>query len=56
VSTDPGGRYPVWSRTGRELMFLANDGFRLMAAAYAADGGSFRVDKPRVWDKGGSRG
>jgi len=52
VSADTGGRYPVWSRTGRELMFLASDGFRLMAAAYAVDGGSFRVDKPRVWGQG----
>ena len=39
---------PVWSRDGRELLFLAADG-RVMAAGYTAKGDSFVPGKPRVW-------
>jgi len=47
VSTG-GGRTPVWSRDGRDLLFLTPDG-RVMAAAYTAKGDSFAAGKPRVW-------
>jgi serine/threonine-protein kinase len=47
VSTG-GGRNPLWSRDGRELLFQASDG-RVMAAAYTAKGDAFAAGKPRVW-------
>ena len=47
VSTG-GGRRPLWSRDGRELLFLAVDG-RVMAAGYTAQGDTFAAAKPRVW-------
>lgn len=43
-----GGRAPLWSRDGRELLFRAFDG-RVMAAGYAAKGDSLAAGKPRVW-------
>ena len=43
-----GGRTPVWSRDGRELLFQAPDG-RVMAVGYTARGGSFSPGKARVW-------
>ncbi|MBL8292621.1 MAG: serine/threonine-protein kinase [Bryobacterales bacterium] len=47
VSTG-GGRWPRWSRDGRELLFLATDN-RVMAAGYTAQGDTFAAAKPRVW-------
>ena len=47
VSTG-GGRFPVWSRDGRELFFQTLD-WRVMAAAYTAKGDSFAAGKPRLW-------
>jgi Tol biopolymer transport system component len=47
VSTG-GGRFPLWSRDGRELLFETLDQ-RVMAATYTAKGDSFAVGKPRVW-------
>jgi len=41
-------RIPVWSRDGRQLLFLALDG-HVMAAAYTTKGDSFAAGKPRVW-------
>jgi len=43
-----GGRFPVWSRDRRELLFQTRDG-RVMAASYTARGDSFTAGKPRVW-------
>ena len=43
-----GGRAPLWSRDGRELLFRALDG-RVMATDYVAKGDSFVAGKPRVW-------
>jgi Tol biopolymer transport system component len=43
-----GGKFPAWSRAGRELFFLGGDD-RIMAADYTAAGDSFSADKPRVW-------
>ncbi|MBK7925915.1 MAG: PD40 domain-containing protein [Bryobacterales bacterium] len=47
VSTG-GGQRPLWSRDGRELLFLTSDG-HVMAATYTAKGDSFVAGKPRVW-------
>jgi len=47
VST-AGGRFPVWSRAGQELVFQAPDQ-RLMAVSYAIHGDSFSASKPRLW-------
>jgi len=50
VST-AGGLWTTWSRSRRELFYLAEGG-RIMVAAYAVEGDSFRVEKPRVWSPG----
>jgi serine/threonine-protein kinase len=51
VSTG-GGRFPLWSRDGRELLFETPDN-RVMTAGYTAihqtGGDSFVPQKPRVW-------
>ncbi len=49
VSTG-GGRFPVWSRDGRELLFESADQ-RVMAVNYTASGESFAASKPRVWSE-----
>ncbi len=45
-----GGQFPIWSRNGRELFFIAPDR-RIMVAAYTAKGDSFASGKPRVWSE-----
>jgi serine/threonine protein kinase/WD40 repeat protein len=45
-----GGQYPIWSRNGRELFFLAPDR-RIMVADCTAKGDSFVAGKPRVWSE-----
>jgi len=50
VSND-GGRYPTWSRNGRELFFRTEDN-RIMVATYTVKGDSFTSEKPRVWSAG----
>ena len=50
VSTG-GGTFPTWSRNRKELFYRASDG-TLMVAAYAAEGDSFRAEKPRQWSPG----
>ena len=47
VSTG-GGRWPLWSRDGRELLFQTLDR-RVMAVTYTAKGDSFAAGKPRLW-------
>jgi serine/threonine-protein kinase len=47
ISTQ-GGRFPVWSRTGHELLFLGA-GDHVMAAEYKVEGGRFDAQKPRPW-------
>jgi len=42
-----GGRNPIWSRNGRELLYQAGD--QMMAVSYSANGGTFAPEKPRVW-------
>jgi Tol biopolymer transport system component len=42
------GTYPMWSRTGHELLFETLDN-HIMVASYSVKGASFVADKPRVW-------
>jgi serine/threonine-protein kinase len=42
-----GGNDPLWSRSGRELFFIAGD--RVMVAEYRELDGTFVASKPRVW-------
>jgi len=43
-----GGKYPTWSRNGRELFFLSADE-HIMVTEYTAKGDSFSSGRPRVW-------
>jgi serine/threonine-protein kinase len=43
-----GGRFPVWSRDGRELLFETPDQ-HVMAVGYTAKGNSFARSEPRLW-------
>ena len=45
-----GGRYPRWSRDGRELYFETLDQ-HIMAASYTAKADMFTAGTPRVWAK-----
>jgi serine/threonine-protein kinase len=47
ISTD-GGMYPVWLRSGHELLYRNNDDL-VMTAAYATKGDTFAAEKPRLW-------
>jgi len=42
-----GGNDPIWSRSGRELFFVAGDS--LMVTEYQDMKGTFVASKPRVW-------
>ena len=46
-----GGRFPVWSRSGKEILYQHDDG-SVWAATYAAEGNSFHPAKPRMWSSG----
>jgi Tol biopolymer transport system component len=46
--SNSGGRFPMWSRNGRELFFETLDN-HIMVTAYAVKGDSFEADKPRMW-------
>jgi len=48
VST-AGGRYPKWSRSGRELFYNAQDTRAMMVAPYTVSGDSFSPGNPQVW-------
>jgi Tol biopolymer transport system component len=43
-----GGANPVWSKAGKQVLFLTPSD-HIMVADYAVDGESFRVSKPRPW-------
>ena len=43
-----GGKFPVWSRTAHELLFLGGDD-HIMAVDYSTQGDLFRAGKPRIW-------
>jgi serine/threonine protein kinase/Tol biopolymer transport system component len=45
-----GGRFPIWSRNGRDLFFLGLDQ-RIRAVSYKCAGGSFSPGTPRLWSK-----
>jgi Tol biopolymer transport system component len=47
-----GGSLPQWSRTGKELYYVASTRDKIMAVTYAEIGDSFRAEKPRVWSTG----
>jgi hypothetical protein len=42
------GRYPLWSRTAREIFYATNDG-HIMVVPYTLNGRSFEPGKPREW-------
>jgi serine/threonine-protein kinase len=44
-----GGKFPVWSRNGRELFFLDFHSNKIMVTTYKATGNSFVAGEPRVW-------
>jgi hypothetical protein len=44
------GGYPIWSRNGRELLFLA-DRQRVMVVDYTARGDSFVAGQPQPWSE-----
>ena len=46
--SNTGGAAPVWSRSGRELLYQSFDD-QVMAVGYTVNGESFVPDKPRVW-------
>jgi len=46
--TSGGGRFPIWSRNGRDLLFQTLDG-RVMSVGYNVRGASFDVGKAGVW-------
>jgi Tol biopolymer transport system component len=52
ISTEPGARFPVWSRASHELLYRPAAGDRLMVVAYTVDGESFRANKPQLWAEG----
>jgi eukaryotic-like serine/threonine-protein kinase len=43
-----GGRFPVWSRNGRELFYVSED-MQIMVIDYEVKGDSFAAGKPRQW-------
>ena len=47
ISTAP-GRFPIWSRNGKELFFESTDG-HIMVAEYTTRGETFAAGKPRQW-------
>jgi Tol biopolymer transport system component/predicted Ser/Thr protein kinase len=46
--SNAGGRFPVWSRSSRELFYVGRDN-RIMVASYSANAGAFVPDKPKQW-------
>src|SRR5262249_51412483 len=46
--SNAGGTWPIWSRSGHELFYRAEDG-RIMVATYTVKGETFVADKPRLW-------
>jgi serine/threonine-protein kinase len=48
-----GGRFPKWSRSGKELFYRTLwPESKIMVATYSASGDSFHADKPRLWSPG----
>ena len=51
VSTDA-GRFPMWSRTSKELFYVNNAGI-ILAVPYTVNGSSFVPGKPHPWSQQG---
>jgi serine/threonine-protein kinase len=49
VSTG-GGRFPIWSRTSKELFYASHSPARIMAVSYTA-GDTFSPGAPRQWSE-----
>jgi dipeptidyl aminopeptidase/acylaminoacyl peptidase len=47
ISTAP-GRFPLWSRTAKELFYVPGDG-HIMMVPYTVNGRTLAPDKPRQW-------
>jgi serine/threonine-protein kinase len=48
-----GGRFPKWSRSGKELFYRTLwPESKIMVATYSASGDSFHADRPRLWSPG----
>jgi hypothetical protein len=45
-----GARYPVWSRKGNLIYYVAADN-QIMVVSYAIKDGQFVPDKPRPWSQ-----
>jgi serine/threonine-protein kinase len=52
--SDEGGGFPTWSGDGRSIFYRTDEG--IMTAAVEAEGGTFRVDKPKLLFDGSFRG
>ena len=48
--SDSSGKWPMWSRNGREIFFETSDN-HIMVAAYTVKGDSFMADKSRTWSE-----
>jgi serine/threonine-protein kinase len=46
-----GGKFPIWSRNGRDLFFLDLDSSKIMVASYKETADSFSAANPRVWSE-----
>jgi serine/threonine-protein kinase len=44
-----GGRFPLWSRSGHELLFEKPGGDGIMAVSYTTKGDTFTASTPKVW-------
>ena len=44
-----GGKYPMWSRNGRELFYMSEADDRIMVSNYMVQGNLFTATKPHVW-------
>ena len=52
--SDEGGGFPTWSGDGESIFYRTDEG--IMTAAVQAEGGTFRVDKPKLLFDGSFRG
>jgi serine/threonine-protein kinase len=48
ISND-GGRFPVWSRASREILYRSRD--QILVVSYSVTGDTFHPEKPRPWGK-----
>ena len=46
-----GGKFPVWSRNGRELFFVDLNSNEIMVTTYKETADSFSATKPRLWSE-----